>query len=166
MLRSDATVVLYKKTWFWKACDGTKPTSYAGSLLVTMLLNRYLSLALCVSTELFCKQHFKNAVPPQPPNHSSVNPSCCTGMKLTGVRTQTHSAEHHPPQAWGLLHSWHQWDVHPLRAEVGLSLCLYLLPDALPVVATWLTGILDIYNYLQKSVEFSYSMEKYSFSRK
>lgn len=39
-----------------------------------MLLKEYLSLALCVPTELFRKQvAFQTAVPPQHPYHSSVN---------------------------------------------------------------------------------------------
>lgn len=124
--------------------------------------------SLCASTELFSKQvaFQKCCASTTPLPQLCQHPSCWTGMNLAGVRTQTHSAEHHPSQAWDLLLSWHQWDVHPLRVKVGLNLCLCLLLDALPVVATWLTGILDIGNDLQKSLEFSYSMEKYSFSRK
>lgn len=166
MFRSDVTVILYRKTWFWRVCDRTKPTIYAGS----MLLSKYLSLVLCVYTELFCKRAaFQNCCASAIPlSQVCWHPSCCTGMSLTGVRTHSESTTpDHKPETFHTHDN--QWDIHLLRAKLGLNLCLYLLPDALPVMATWLTGILDIGNNLQESVEhefFSYSMEKYSLSWK
>lgn len=91
MFRSDATVILYGKTWLWRAYDGTKPTRYAGSLLVTMLLNEHLSLVLCVYTELFHRgvAFQKCCASATPLPQLCLHPSCCTGMHLTGVRTDT-----------------------------------------------------------------------------
>lgn len=115
MFRSDVTVILYRKTWFWRVCDRTKPTIYAGS----MLLSKYLSLVLCVYTELFCKRAaFQNCCASTIPlSQVCWHPSCCTGMSLTGVRTQW---EHHPrSQAWDLPHSWQPVRYSSPKSQTG-----------------------------------------------
>lgn len=111
MFRSDATVILYRKTCFWRACDGTKPTSYAGSLLVAMLLNEDLSLVLCVSAQSssISERHFKNAVHPpvstalKHPYHSYVNihPAALGWTWLEWEhRHAVQNTTHHKPEAF------------------------------------------------------------------
>lgn len=63
-------------------------------------------------------------------------------------------------------HDMYQWDAHPQRGKVLLEPCLYLLLDAIPVMATWLTGILRTGNDFLKSVESKslfHSVHKYVF---
>lgn len=135
-------VILQRKTSFWRAHNETKTTDYAGSPLRRVLLNEYLSLVFCIYTELFCEGHSKNAMHPplstdfKHPHHSCVDIPAALRMNLAvwqGAQCTTH----------------HQ----PKRGKAVLQSCLYLLLDATPVMATWLTGMLGTGKDFWKSAE-------------
>jgi len=105
------------------------------------------------------ERHFKNATHPavstdfKHPYHSYVNiHRAALRVNLAGVRAQTGSAEHRTPKTFH-AHDMCQWDACPQTGKVVLKPCFYLHLDAMPAMATRLTGILGTGNDFPKSVE-------------